>query len=206
MKTAVYVDGLNLYYGALRRTPYRWLDLPRFCRIRLPRDEIVHVSYFTARINPRASDLDAPRRQNAYLRALGAVGVEVVLGHFLTTEVTMAVANPKAGEPKYVRVIKSEEKGSDVNLASRMIRDGFMDRYEAAVILSNDSDLLEPIRIVRYELGKVVGVLNPHRFPSRELTRHATFVKPVREGVLAACQLPATIQTSSGWIRKPAGW
>lgn len=206
MKTAVYVDGMNLYYGALHGTPFRWLDLPRLCQLLLPGDEILHVSYYTARINSRASAPDAPRRQDTYLRALRARGVEVVLGHFLTTEVTMPVASPKAGQPKYIRVIKSEEKGSDVNLASRMVRDGFMDRYEAAVIMSNDSDLLEPIRIVRYELGKVVGVLNPHVFPSRELTRHATFLKPVREGVLAACQLPQTIHTSSGWIRKPEGW
>ena len=118
----------------------------------------------------------------------------------------MPVANPKAGEPMYVRVIKSEEKGSDVNLAARMVRDGFMGRYEAAVILSNDSDLLEPIRIVRRDLGKVAGVLNPHRFPSRELSRHASFVKPVRLGALAACQLPAAIQTSSGLIMKPERW
>tara|TARA_R110002072_G_scaffold29206_4_gene92759 strand:- start:564 stop:863 length:300 start_codon:yes stop_codon:yes gene_type:complete len=27
MRTCVYVDGFNLYYGALKRTPYKWLDL-----------------------------------------------------------------------------------------------------------------------------------------------------------------------------------
>ena len=27
MRTRVYVDAFNLYYGALRGTPYKWLDL-----------------------------------------------------------------------------------------------------------------------------------------------------------------------------------
>ena len=42
-------------------------------------------------------------------------------------------------------------------------------RFDVAVIVSNDSDLLEPIKIVREELGKKVGILNPHRRPSRAL-------------------------------------
>ena len=75
MKTAVNVDGLNLYYGALRGTPFRWLDLPRLCKILLPRHEIALVSYFTARVNARAADPEASRRQYAYLRALRAVRV-----------------------------------------------------------------------------------------------------------------------------------
>ncbi len=28
-KTHVYVDGFNIYYGAVRKTPYKWLDLAK---------------------------------------------------------------------------------------------------------------------------------------------------------------------------------
>ena len=31
LKTNVYIDAFNLYYGCLRKTPYRWLDLGAFC-------------------------------------------------------------------------------------------------------------------------------------------------------------------------------
>jgi hypothetical protein len=41
--------------------------------------------------------------------------------------------------------------------------DGFASDYEVAVVVSNDSDLLEPIRMVRDRLGLTVGILNPYR-------------------------------------------
>ena len=63
-----------------------------------------------------------------------------------------------------------EEKGSDVNLASHLLVDGFRDRYDLAVVISNDSDLTEPVRFVREDLNKPVGVLNPHPNRSWELS------------------------------------
>jgi uncharacterized LabA/DUF88 family protein len=57
----------------------------------------------------------------------------------------MPLAPPDKG---YVRVTKTEEKGSDVNIATHLLMDAFDDAYELAVIISNDSDLLEPIKVV----------------------------------------------------------
>ena len=37
----VYVDGFNLYYGSLKRTPYEWLDLGRLCAGMLPNDRVI---------------------------------------------------------------------------------------------------------------------------------------------------------------------
>jgi hypothetical protein len=48
-----------------------------------------------------------------------------------------------------VWVDKTEEKGSEVNLASHLLRDAFSKRFEVAVLITNDSDLAEPVRIVR---------------------------------------------------------
>jgi hypothetical protein len=32
MRTIVYIDGFNLYYGAVKGTPYKWLDLKSVCQ------------------------------------------------------------------------------------------------------------------------------------------------------------------------------
>jgi hypothetical protein len=75
-------------------------------------------------------------------------------------------------------------------------------------VVSNDSDLTEPIRIVRHELGKVVGLLNPEAVPSqRLLTCRPTFAKQIRSGVLGASQFPPQLVDGRGSvIRKPVDW
>ncbi len=207
MKTVVYVDGFNLYYGAVRQTPYKWLDIPLMCRKLLPRHEITKTKYFTARVAGRPGDPDQPNRQQAYLRALQTrQGVEIIWGHFLSNEVRMPVAGCPPGEQRYERVIKTEEKGSDVNLATHLLADGFRGAFEAAVLVTNDSDLTEAVRVVRQELGLIVGILNPHKHPSRELLKNASFMKPIRKGVLAASQLPNPLFDRNGEIRKPPTW
>lgn len=103
-------------------------------------------------------------------------------------------------------MIKTEEKGSDVNLATHLLIDGFDDAYELAVVVSNDSDLLEPIKVVTQRLGKPVGILNPHRVPSVALLPHAMFVKQIRRGVLAQSQFPNSMADARGSFSKPAGW
>ncbi|HVH69249.1 MAG TPA: hypothetical protein VM716_15380 [Gemmatimonadales bacterium] len=37
MKTYVYVDGFNLYYGAVKGTPFKWLDIRQLCQLLLPK-------------------------------------------------------------------------------------------------------------------------------------------------------------------------
>ncbi len=71
---------------------------------------------------------------------------------------------------------------------------------------SNDSDLLEPIRIVREQLGKKVGILNPHKNPSRALLPHLDFIKQIRAGVLQASQFPDAMTDATGAFTKPAVW
>ncbi|WP_300544436.1 NYN domain-containing protein [Maricaulis sp.] len=206
MRTHVYVDGFNLYYGALKGTPHKWLDLARLMAVLLPRNEIRAIKYFTARIQPRADDPGAAERQNAYLRALAAYSpvVETVFGHFLAHPVRMPLANPPAGGPRTVEVIRTEEKGSDVNLAAHLVDDAWRDLYDAAVIVSNDSDLAEPMRMVR-RLGKTTGLVTPStRRASQQLARHAAFKKRLRPRHLAGAQLPARIPGTN--ISKPREW
>lgn len=208
MKTIVYVDGFNLYYGAVKGTPYKWLNLSKMCQLLLPKNQITGIKYFSAPVTARPSDPDQPNRQQLYLRALRTLaGLEVIYGHFLEHEVMMPVAHPAPGGPKYISVIKTEEKGSDVNIAAHMINDGYKGRYQVAILVSNDSDLVEPVRIVRNELKLPVGVLNPFILtPSYELRKYATFVKPIRKGVLSASQFPPTLKDAAGTFHKPPTW
>jgi hypothetical protein len=152
----------------LRKTPYRWLDLQKLCQLLLPRNTISEIKYFTALVSARPADPNQTVRQQVYLRALGTLpNVSIHYGHFLTHEITMPGVPVPGRRQEYVRVIKTEEKGSDVNLATHVLHDAHMGRFEVAVVVSNDSDLLEPIKIVRDVLHKKVGILNPHKKPSR---------------------------------------
>jgi uncharacterized LabA/DUF88 family protein len=151
--TNVYIDGFNLYYGSVKNTPYRWLDLEAFCRHLLPNDDIRGIRYFTARVSGKV-DPDAPNRQAMYLRALGTLPlVSVHFGTFLTNKVWMPLVAPTTKGPRKVEVFKTEEKGSDVNLASWLLLDVFRKACDTVVVISNDSDLAEPVRIARHELG-----------------------------------------------------
>ncbi len=118
----------------------------------------------------------------------------------------MPSANPGAGHPKTVEVIKTEEKGSDVNLAVHLLHDAYQRRYECSVVISGDSDLLTAVQVVKNELSKPVGVLNPQKRPSRMLQKYATFYKHIRPGVLAASQFSTTLTDEHGSFSKPQGW
>jgi uncharacterized LabA/DUF88 family protein len=208
VRTHVYIDGFNFYYGAVRGTPYKWLDFSKLCGLLLPNNQILSLKYFTALVSARPGDLDQPIRQQTYLRALRTLrGFEVHFGHFLSHPCRMPLANPQPGGPRTVEVIKTEEKGSDVNLAAHLLHDAHRGRFDVAVLITNDSDLVEPMKLVRYDLGLKVGVLNPHkRKPAHEIAKYATFIKQIRTGVLANSQLPITLTDAQGTIHKPSGW
>ena len=211
LRTIVYVDGFNLYYGAVKGTPYKWLDLRAlFQRILLPHHKILAVKYYTAMISARPGDPDAPTRQTVYLDALRAhtADLQVTLGHFLEHEVPMRLARPPLIGSKYAKVLKTEEKGSDVNLAIHVLNDAWHDRYDCAVICSNDSDLAESLRLVRTEHKKRVVLVVPGdpsvRHPNVQLKKWAIAVRHILPADAAACQLPNPIPGTS--LHKPAIW
>lgn len=206
MKTNVYVDGFNLYYGAVRRTPYRWLDIHKLCCVLLPQNKIQRIRYFTALVQNTPNDKTKAQRQQTFIRALETLpGLTVHYGSFLASKVTMPLVKPTA-QAHNAYVVRMEEKGSDVNLASLLLADAFRGDFEVAAVLSNDSDLILPIKIVSQELSLPVGILNPHKRFAVELTKVATFKKKIRRGALQACQLPPTLTDANGTITKPPSW
>lgn len=208
MRTRVYIDGFNLYYGCLKGTPHKWLDIRALCTALLPKNQIELVRYFTAQISARPNDPHQATRQQTYFRALATDPlVQVHLGHFLTHEVTMPDALAwQQGRIRPVRVMKTEEKGSDVNLATFLLMDAFDDAFDMAVVVSNDSDLKEPISQVRNRFKKGVGILNPQKNVSRALQPLAHFIKPIRGGALGQAQFPGQLQDAVGVFHKPARW
>ncbi|WP_293619439.1 NYN domain-containing protein [Salinisphaera sp.] len=205
-RTAVYVDGFNLYYGALRNTPYRWFDIDRACSTILHGDnQIVQIKYFTALVDG-SIDPDGQQRQKLYIKALKAWSshLEVHYGHFLAHAKHMKNANPP---PAFCNVINIEEKGSDVNLAAHFIRDAFLDEYDVGVVVSNDSDLVEAVRIVKEDAQKVTGVILPlrkGRRASKKLSKAPHFVRELRSTTVAASQLPEQIPDTK--LFKPERW
>ena len=83
----------------------------------------------------------------------------------------------EAPSDQTVAVLKTEEKGSDVNLATYLLMDAFDQDYELALVVSNDSDLVGPIEVVQRRFGLPVGVVNPHRTTSHALRVAASFYR-----------------------------
>ena len=207
MRTHIYVDGFNLYYRALKGTPFKWLDLAALFRTVLqPRHDIRKIKYFTARVSARPNDPSQPQRQDVYLRALRrhCPEVEVHLGHFLSHRVQAPLAHP-GNRPRMVDIIKTEEKGSDVNLAVHLLNDGWLNAYDCAIVVSNDSDIAEAMRLVKKHNDKKIGLITPgSSHPSRRLMAHADFSRHLRKGALQGNQLPSPIPGTN--LTKPPSW
>jgi hypothetical protein len=207
MRTVIYIDGFNLYYGSLKGTPYKWLDLcGLFDRILPPDCRPVDIKYYTARVSSLPHDPHAPVRQDVYLRALRAhcgSRLHVREGHFSVKNVRM----PLAATPSIkVDVIKTEEKGSDVNLAVDLVHDAWSDLFDCAVVVSNDADLEHALQITKQVRRKRVMLVTPGapiRKPLASLKRwsHKQFV--IDSADAAVCQLPDPV---AGTLFKPATW
>jgi len=213
LDTHVYIDGFNLYYGLLRGTPYKWLDLERFCDQLLPRNTVRKIYYFTAHVDARPYDPDQPTRQLAYLSALATLPrVEIHLGTFMSSVVSQVVVQSDPATGRWLRtggraaikagndgapikawILKSEEKGSDVNLAAHLLRDAYRGACACAAIVSNDSDLLTPIRMAKVDCGITIGLVPPRAKGSVELKRLADFKIDPRIHLLASSQFPDAV-------------
>ena len=217
MRTNIYIDGFNLYY-AIKHTSYKWLNLSALCHRLLPGHIIQKIYYFTAIVKALPHDPSAPVRQEIYIRALKTLpDVEVRDdGHFVQWKrlypiYPLAYIYPYllTRPPKLAQIWKSEEKGSDVNLASFLLRDCFENEFDRAVVISNDSDLATPIEIVVKKYGKPVMVINPNRknLISGELIKVASeFRRTINYSAYAACQFNPVLTDLVGTFTKPSNW
>lgn len=228
MKTIAYIDAFNLYFGALKPENCRWLNLESWLDAQFPKNQITAVKYFTARVKPFEGDARSCIRQETYLSALSTLSrVEIIEGHYLVKQArAMLAVPPTGGASRYVDIIRSEEKQSDVNLASHLLLDSCRGNCEAAIVVSGDGDLSTPVRMATQEFKIPVVVLNPQSRSSYHLEQVATAYRGthyrwdrksqkhiktrndgIRGGLLRASQFPASVTLQDGSaLLKPVGW
>lgn len=208
-KTIVYIDGFNFYYGALKngkkRKGKKWLNLESWLlKIFKPGHfNIDKIKFFTAKVSGSKVDPQKPIRQQVYFRALRTISkVEIILGNFTKKNVWINVTGEVA-----VKAKTYEEKGTDVNIAAHIVNDGHRGLYDTAIVVCNDSDIADALRIVTQELGLEVILVNPSQGKATvKLSSYALFVKNVREGQLTSSQFPNSMSDAKGSFNKPPSW
>lgn len=207
MRVRVYIDGFNLYYRLLKKSPYKWCNLKALSQNLIAEDDVIEaIRYFTADVSPRAGDEDAPRRQATYFRALKTIPeLTIHKGKFLPKEITRPL---KSDPTKFVTVLDTEEKGSDVNLASFLLMDAFCDSFDLALVLSQDTDLLEPMRMVREEMNKAVVVgWFESTSPGKRHKKTCTSIRHVSSKHLRESQFTNPVIGQGGvQIERPTSW
>ena len=215
MRTHIYVDGFNLYYGCLKRTKFKWLDLVELFSVILPTEyDIQKVNYFTAKVLPRNGNPGVCHRQNAYLRALKAQHpdkISIHYGYFSKHHDKLPLAAPPH---EMVEVIKIEEKRSDVSLSTHLLNDAWLDRYDCAVLVSNDNDITEALNLIRqYHPKKQLWLIKPkenqysgglQRLIKRQKNGEK-LIRAIHASALKKSQLP-DIVSSEKPISKPVSW
>ncbi len=216
MKTIAYIDAGNLYYGLLRGRPkLKWLDPFALVRALLRKDhDIVKVRFYTARVRTCPHDAEATERQRLYLRALDAMNkVEIVEGYYNRNKVWMPAVGGKCREcdestDGRIRVVKLEEKRTDVNIATDMLYDAFSDASDSLALVSGDSDFVAPLDLIRKRFNKQVLVFDPHERFS-DICYHASYYAHIPRDLPARCQLPDTIPCGprgDRFIHRPPAW
>lgn len=216
-RAIVYIDGFNLYRRSISGHPdIKWLDLLALSRNLLPEYEVAKVHYFTSQTKPFAfRDSGRALRHQIYLRAISTLApkVEITLGTFRAdTRLMASMPLELDGEErgyKLVKVRKIEEKGSDVNLAIQLVADAFQRRSEISVLLSNDSDQVGTLNLIKRELKQKIGIIFPvpHNRASKSLLEtKPDLIRFITIQGLRDAQLPDILQDNKGFIRKPAEW
>lgn len=208
-RTIIYIDGFNLYYGALKGTSCKWLNLERYFQLLRPNDDVRAIRYFTAMVN-------GPTRANqeAYLKPLATLPlVRVVLGKFKQKRV-------KCNEPTCLHsgnrlFDTTEEKRTDVNIAVSMLDDVYQNLCDQLILVSGDSDLVPALATIRLRFStKRLFVYVPHipsptstRGYAVELRSAAHTNRDLPNNLLKLAQFPSNVPDGlGGSIVKPTTW
>jgi len=229
-RTAVYVDGYNLYYGRLRGTAFKWLDVPLLfdglMKVQDPGADVIQVKFFTASALGRFATHGqaSVEAQNTYHRALKERHPErftITLGHHSMDAAGSLMPSFSPGQPfdrtQQTRVWRIEEKKTDVNIALAMYRDACKGMCDQVVLCSNDSDAEPALAALREDFpALVIGIVSPIRPPAIEQSsrRHSASLaklahwtrKYILDAELAAAQMPDTVPTGKKPVRRPGHW
>ena len=207
-RAIAYIDGFNFYYGAVKGEPaLKWLDFHAMCEALLPGYDLAAVRYYTARVTDRADDPGQSQRQDVYLSALATrPKIEIIYGQFKQRHRRAPLAKRRRGKLRFADVVVTEEKGSDVNLATDLLWDALASAMDTALVISNDLDLQRPIdRAV--SRGLTVLTVNPHRHQGQRPSLVGSESRNLRRWHLQRHQLPEPVVADDGTeYRRPAKW
>ena len=230
-RTSVYVDGYNLYYGRLRGTQFKWLDLVTYFDALLKRRDqnevLTKVNIYTAWAFARFSTHGeaSAQAQSAYHRALQHCHgdrLSITYGTHSLDESGSLLPTFVEGQPYdrnvRSRVWKIEEKKTDVNLALGMYRDAAKDKVDRVILVSNDSDTEPVLEAIRQDFPHImIGVVmprkpaltvgQPQRRRSGSLAAKADWtIDYILDEHLQSALLPNVVPTKKKPIRKPSHW
>jgi uncharacterized LabA/DUF88 family protein len=200
-KVIAYVDGFNLYFG-LRDANFKrfyWLNIKAMAQNLLKgNQQLVVTKYFTTRISGPS---DKRIRQTTFLEALETLSdFEIYYGHYLSKEITCK----NCGQSRS----RFEEKMTDVNIATEMLVDAFGDKFDTALLISADSDLVRPVETIKKMFPqKRVIVFFPSKRSSAALKAVANNQLAIGHGLLAKCQFPDKVVKADGYVlQRPSQW
>ena len=204
--TIVYIDGFNLYYGVLKKSSDKWLDLEKYFNLIRSHDNITAIKYFTAIVkNP-----DKQKRQTAYINALKTTKIKIILGKYKDKTLKCHV---QGCNYKGIReFIKPEEKRTDVNIAIHMVQDALLDKCKNIILVSGDSDLVPALQMIRNLKPEInIFVYVPTRDLSKkqagEIRRIAKKNRFLPLVELTKSQFPEQITNKNGnIIKKSESW
>ncbi len=225
MKSIIYVDGYNLFYGCLKYSQDKWLDLKalffdRVLYTQNPASELVAIKFFTADIKAKiaSNGTAAQMAQQTYHRALLQLypeHIQIIKGYYSLEKARLPCYQQPPDKTQLVDVWKLEEKQTDVNMALEAYRDAVKERADQIVIVSNDTDLAPALAALREDFGMrlQIGVVIPirasshHRPGNEQLSKFADWTRRHLTDIeLAESQLPQTIPTRKKPIVKPRYW
>lgn len=228
MKTIIYIDGYNLFYGCLKHSQDKWLDLHKLFHghilgAQCPEAELVSIKFFTAEIKAKVATRgqEAHQAQQSYHRALNQCypdHIEIIHGYYTLEMARLPVHRKPPDKTLTADVWKLEEKQTDVQMALTAYRDAIKGHAEQLVFVSNDTDLEPALGMIRQDLGQDIkmGVVipmrkpkddHPRRPPNASLSKHADWTRSyITEEELAASHLPEKIATKKKPIIKPSYW
>ena len=199
-RIVVYVDGFNLYFGMKDAglDNCKWLDLNKLVNNLLkPTQELALIKYFTSRVN---NNPDKQKRQTTYIEAIESTGIKVYYGHFQSASLDCK----RCGFiwPTY------NEKMTDVNIATQMIIDAYQDRYDMAMLISGDSDLVPPIKAIHecFPRKRTFVAFPPKRYNS-SVAMVAKGSLIIGRKKLIDSRFPEEVLKKDGFVlRKPKEW
>lgn len=192
-----------MYYGCCRPFGIRWINLDLLCNLLLKNHNVEKIKYFTAKVSGK-HDPSKPVRQLTYWRALRTLpNVDIIEGSFLQKRIGIQVTPDVAIKAKVM-----EEKSTDVNIATHLINDAHLGKFDVAAVITNDSDLVRPVEMVKNEIKKRIGIINPCRKASKVLSAPnvSDFQRQIRRGVLKNSVFPVTLADAKGSFTRPADW